>query len=94
MLPQAGAEEARVAPQAAASKEPQKERTPRVDHAELLRRTFDFDVFVCVRCGGSWRVLAYAKGARGVRAIVKHLGLPTAGASLAPAQGPGQAAWC
>jgi hypothetical protein len=26
--------------------------TPRVDWAEVLRRTFDFDVFSCVRCGG------------------------------------------
>jgi type II secretory ATPase GspE/PulE/Tfp pilus assembly ATPase PilB-like protein len=33
-----------------------KERTPRVDQAELLRRTFDFDVFACVRCGGRRRV--------------------------------------
>jgi len=29
-----------------------KERTPRVDWAELLKRTFDFDVFACWRCGG------------------------------------------
>ena len=44
-LPQAGAEEASVAPEAAASKEPKKERTPREDWATLLRRTFGFDVF-------------------------------------------------
>ena len=53
-IPQAGAagkEEASMAPQAAARKEPKKERTPRVDWAELLRRTFDFvDVFACVWC--------------------------------------------
>jgi putative transposase len=49
LRPQAGAEEASVAPQAAARKEPLKERTPRVDQAELLRRTFDFNVFVCVK---------------------------------------------
>ncbi|PTL78882.1 ATP-dependent helicase HrpA [Vitiosangium sp. GDMCC 1.1324] len=34
------------------------------------------------------------KGARGVRAIVEHLGLPTASARLARARGPPQAAWC
>jgi hypothetical protein len=56
-----------------------KERTPRVDWAELLRRTFDFDVFVCVRCGGRRRMLAYVKGGGGVRAILEHLGLATAG---------------
>jgi hypothetical protein len=62
--------------------------------AGLLRRTFDFDVFVCVRCGGRRRVLAYMKQAGGVRAILEHLGLPIAGASLAPASGPTQAAGC
>ncbi len=72
-------------PQAAASKELLKERTPRVDWAGLLRRTFDFDVFVCARYGGRRRVLAYVKQAVGGRAIFEHLGLPTAGASLAPA---------
>jgi hypothetical protein len=30
--------------EATARKEPSKERTPRVDQAELLRKTFDFDV--------------------------------------------------
>nr|WP_198316462.1 transposase [Cystobacter fuscus] len=66
----------------------------RVDQAEMLRRTFDFDVFACVRCGGRRSVFAYVKGASGVRAILEHLGLPTAGASLAPARGPPQPAWC
>ncbi|RKH31559.1 ATP-dependent helicase HrpA [Corallococcus sicarius] len=39
-------------------------------------------------------MLASVKGARGVRAIVKHLGLATAGARRAPARGPPQAVWC
>ncbi|WNG31554.1 ATP-dependent helicase HrpA [Cystobacter fuscus] len=71
-----------------------KERTPRVNGAALLRRTFGLDMFVCVRCGGRQRVLAYVKQAAGVRAILEHLGLPAAGASLAPAREPPQAAWC
>ncbi|WNG19121.1 hypothetical protein F0U63_33925 [Cystobacter fuscus] len=83
LVPQVGAEEASVAPQAAASKEPIKEKTPRGDWAEWLRRTFDFDVFACLRCGGGRRVLAYEKGEGGVRAILEHLGLPTASAHLA-----------
>jgi hypothetical protein len=58
LVPQAGEEEASVAPQAAVSKEPMKEKTPRGDWAKLLRRTFDFYVFVCVRCEGRRRVLA------------------------------------
>ena len=52
------------------------------------------DVFACVRCGGRRRVLAYVKEAGGVRAILEHLGLPTAGARLAPAREPPRAAWC
>ncbi len=83
-----------MAPQAAASKEPMREGTPRGDWAELLKRTFDFDVFACVRCGGRRRVLAYVNEAQGVRTILEHLGLPTAGVRLAPAREPPQAAGC
>ena len=91
-LPQA--EEAREGSEAAARKERMKERRPRVDWAELLKRTFDFDVFSCVRCGGRRRVLAYVKAGGGVRAILEYLGLPTAGVSLASAQESTQAAGC
>ncbi len=45
-------------------------------------------------CGGRRRVLAYVTQARGVRAILEHLGLPTAGASLTPARAPPQNAGC
>ncbi|RKH31555.1 ATP-dependent helicase HrpA [Corallococcus sicarius] len=40
------------------------------------------------------RVLASVKGAPGVRAILEHLGLPTACARWAPARGPPQAVGC
>ncbi|EPX60715.1 hypothetical protein D187_001364 [Cystobacter fuscus DSM 2262] len=36
----------------------------------MLSRTFDFDVFVGVRCGGRRRLLADVKGVAGVRAVV------------------------
>jgi hypothetical protein len=49
LVPQAGAQEASVAPEAAASKEPKKQRMPRVHQAPLLRRTFGLDVFTCHR---------------------------------------------
>ena len=52
LLPQAGEEEARAGKEAAARTERMKQRTPREDWAELLRRTFDFDELACVRCGG------------------------------------------
>ncbi|PTL74963.1 hypothetical protein [Vitiosangium sp. GDMCC 1.1324] len=58
-VPQAGAEEASVVPEAVARQEARKERPARVDQAGLRRRTFAVDVFACVMCGGRRRVLAY-----------------------------------
>jgi hypothetical protein len=95
--PQAGEEpglEEESSAFAATVEEPRKERTPRLDWAGLLKRTFALEVFACLRCGGRRRVLAYVKGAGGVRAIVEHLGLPTAGVSLTPARAPPQDTWC
>jgi hypothetical protein len=51
-LPQTGAEPGRgqESPSSAATMgEAKKERTPRLDWAGLLRRSFALDVFVCVR---------------------------------------------
>jgi hypothetical protein len=90
----AGEGEASVAPQAGARQETRKERTGGGDWAGLRRRSFAVEVLACVRCGGRRRELAYVKEAGGVRAIQEHVGLPTAGARLAPARGPPQAAWC
>ncbi|WP_002621695.1 transposase [Cystobacter fuscus] len=77
LVPQAGEEGASEAPEAARSKEPKKKRTPRVDQAQLLRRTFGVDVFTCAGYGGKRRVLAYLTAPNAVRAIVEHLSLPT-----------------
>ncbi|TNV61336.1 ATP-dependent helicase HrpA [Corallococcus exiguus] len=70
------------------------ERTPRLDWAGLLRRTFALDVFACSRCGGRRRALAYLTAPGGGRAILEHLALPSRPAKLALAQGPPQSAWC
>ena len=83
-----------MASQAAARQEPRKERTPRVDWAGLLRRTFAVDVLASAGCGGRGRVLAYVTAPSGVLAILQHLGLPTRSAKRAPAQGRPQQAWC
>ena len=83
-----------MATQAGVSKEPKKERTPRVDWAEWLRRTFAWDVFTCACCGDKRRVLAYLTAPGGVRAILEHMELPTRPATRASAQGPAQLAWC
>jgi hypothetical protein len=76
-FPPAGEEGGSVATQAGVSKEPKKERKPRVDQAELPRRTFAWDVFTCACCGGKRRVWAYLMAPGGVRAILEHLGLPS-----------------
>ncbi|QSQ24326.1 transposase [Pyxidicoccus parkwayensis] len=51
LLPQAGAKpghEEEIPAVAATVEEPRKERTPRLDWAGLLRRTFALDVFACL----------------------------------------------
>jgi hypothetical protein len=57
--------EASAGSEAAARKEWMKGRTPRVDWAGLLKRTFDFDVFACVRCGGRLKGLGVREGRAG-----------------------------
>ena len=58
LVPQAGEEEASVAPEAVARQEARKERPARVDWEGMRRRTFAEDVFAWVRCGGRRGVLA------------------------------------
>jgi hypothetical protein len=74
--------------------EPIKERTPRLNWVELLRRTFALDVFACFRCSGRRGVLAHLTAPGEVRAILEHLALRTRPVKLDPAQGPSLLAWC
>jgi hypothetical protein len=46
--------------------------TPRVDWANLLRRSFDVDVMACAKCGGPLRVLAVITEREPVRHILAH----------------------
>ncbi len=55
---------------------------------DVHKRDSQVCVFASVRCGGRRQVLAYVKEAGGVRAILEHLGLPTADARQVPARGP------
>lgn len=50
---------------AATVEEPRKKRTPRLDGAGLLRRTFAFDVFACpgFLCSSSHRLTGHHRGA-------------------------------
>ena len=70
------------------------ERTPRVDWAGLLKRTFDFEVFACVRCGGRRRVLAYPKGLHHFSTRLAHCsGGPHQQPSAAPPLLPSPSTW-
>ena len=56
--------------------------------ADLMRRTFGFDVLQCPRCGGRLRLLALIDHASTVERILRHLGLPTDLPEPRPARAP------
>jgi len=59
----------------------------RIDWASLLKRTFREDVLACP-CGGRRRVLADILDRAVIVALLRHLGLPTEAARIAPARDP------
>ena len=44
--------------------------------ADLMRRTFGFDVLACPCCGGRLRLIALIEQASVIERILRHLGLP------------------
>ena len=91
-LARAPREEVPVSPAPAARRQeelalqlPASPKRPRLDWAELLRRTFALDVFTCTRCGGSRRVLAVVTSRDTARRVLEALGLH---AELPAATGP------
>lgn len=70
----AGAEAAPGARPGAPSEGPTAPR--RRQWAELMRRSFGFDVLACERCGGRFRLIALIQQAEVIRRILTHLGLP------------------
>jgi hypothetical protein len=62
--------------------------------AELMKRTFDFDVLVCPRCSGRMRVLATIMEREVIRAILGPTGFPADSPPRAPAEpSPDEAYW-
>ena len=45
--------------------------------ADLMRRTFGFDVLACPRCGGRFRLIALIEEAAVIQRILNHLHVPT-----------------
>ena len=56
--------------------------------AELMQRTFAFDVLACPRCGGRLRLVALVEQASVVRRILSHLDLPSELPEPRPARPP------
>lgn len=53
-----------------------------------MRRTFDFDVLACPRCGGRLHLIALIEEAKVIGRILRHLGLPTDLPVARPARAP------
>ena len=56
--------------------------------ADLMRRSFGFDVLVCPRCGGRLRLIALIEEASVIQRVLRHLGLPTEIPEALPARAP------
>jgi hypothetical protein len=56
--------------------------------AELMRRTFGYDVMACLECGGRMRLIAMIEEPAVIAKILDHLGLPTEPPAARPARAP------
>jgi hypothetical protein len=56
--------------------------------AQLMQRSFGFDVLACPRCGGRLRLIALSEEPRVIRRILGHLGLPTEVPEARPSRAP------
>jgi hypothetical protein len=56
--------------------------------AELMQRSFGFDVLACPRCGGRLELIALIEDPSVIRRILRHLGLPTEVPAARPARPP------
>ena len=63
-------------------------RGPYRPWAELLKRTFCFDVLACPRCEGRMRLLAMVTDPTSVARYLRGLGEPTEAPARTPARGP------
>ena len=68
--------------------EPAHRRAARYAWALLLARIYEVFPLVCARCGSEMRIIAFLTDPAAVRAILAHLGEPTAPPRIAPARGP------
>jgi hypothetical protein len=67
---------------------PMPERPRRLPWADLLKRVWGTDVFVCDQCGGRRKLTAFMPDARQASEILERLGIDATAPPLAPARSP------
>ena len=75
------------APESAGAAGP-RARPPNRTWAELMARSFGYDVLACVRCGGRLRLVALIQSPAVITRILRHLQLPEARPTMRPARDP------
>ena len=63
-------------------------RAPNRTWAELMQRSFGFDVLACPRCAGRLTLVALIHNPAVIRRILEHLGLPVERPAFLPARDP------
>ena len=80
---------------AAAPNPPDEPPTPRRRQwADLMRRSFGFDVLACDLCGGRLRLIALVQQGEVARRILTHLGMPAELPTARPARSPPASRGC
>jgi len=64
------------------------ERPPNRTWAELMQRSFGFDVLACPRCAGRLTLVAFIHNPAVIGRILEHLGLPVERPAFRPARDP------
>ncbi len=63
-------------------------RLPNRTWAELMQRSFGFDVLACPRCAGRLKLVALIQDGAVIRRILHHLGLPDVVPEMRPSRAP------
>jgi hypothetical protein len=63
-------------------------RLPNRTWAELMQRSFGFDVLVCPRCAGRLKLVALIQDGAVIQRILRHLGLPDVVPAMRPSRAP------
>ena len=63
-------------------------RVPNRTWADLMQRSFGFDVLACPRCAGRLKLVALIQDGPVIQRILRHLGMPSAVPEMRPSRAP------